>query len=187
MSGPAVFAVYVDGIVLGVGSIDVTISPDGKHVASNSIAQPTGLEPAEAYLDNGANIQHFMNGPPLFSPDSSHLAYASEEVSFGDWTMLLDASAEAASGLVFPTSDAQRDGSWQPNTDIDQQSSIENGNAYAGQYPYHFDLDGTLVYFRITGGRLYRIHWKPNGPGSVPMTPFRSIYSNSPATAASAK
>jgi hypothetical protein len=57
---------------------------------------------------------------------------------------------------------------WNPLTQVADQRSIDNGSSYPGQLPYHFDPDGTLVYFRIADGHLYRVHWKPDDTTTTP-------------------
>jgi hypothetical protein len=59
---------------------------------------------------------------------------------------------------------------WHPNTRVVDQLSFDNGHSYNGQCPYHFDPDGTLVYFRIADGHLYRVHWKPDDATTAPTT-----------------
>jgi hypothetical protein len=169
--GPGSYAIFLDGKVLHQGWSDLAISPDGKHVASKSTSRVGDSQSSENWLDGKSTRQRFEAGPPLFSPDSAHVAFATQDEAGSAWEMVLDGQADAAPGLVFPTVDAdERDGSWKPDADIRDQTTIENGRAYAGQYPYHFDSDGTLVYFRIADGHLYRVHWKPDDATTLPTT-----------------
>jgi len=143
---------------------NLTFSPDGRQWACSARGS-VGDGTSNIWL-NGRQLNNpgVRLGPPLFSPDGEHLAYAAQ---FGGvWRIVLDSEAEPANGLVIPTSDLDgRDGQWFGLTAFLDQDSVENGHAYSGAYPYHFGPDGTLVYFRISNGHLYRVHWKPDGLG----------------------
>jgi hypothetical protein len=112
---------------------------------------------------------HTRLGPPLFSPDSCQLAYAAQDDPNTDWFVVLD-QAEDTRALIYPTVDVGKDGKWNPITQFVNQTSIDNGCSYPGQLPYHFDADGTLVYFRVSDGHLYRVHWKPEDATTAPAT-----------------
>jgi hypothetical protein len=145
----------------------LTLSPDGKQLAC--AAQHSDDDEYDVWMNGralgnpGARL-----GPPIFSLDGRHLAYATQLASA--WRIVLDNAARSASGLVVPTSDLDRTGQWNGLTRFEDQDSVDNGHAYAGAYPYHFDPDGTLVYFRIADGHLYRVHWKPDDATTLPAT-----------------
>jgi hypothetical protein len=138
---------------------DVTLSPDGERLASAG----QGI-----VMVDGQAHRYPSVGPPLFSPDSRYLAFATADENGNDWSMHIDGSSQPGA-LVVPTTDLVR-AVWDPITKLEQQRSFDNGRSYNGQIPYHFDPDGTLVYFRIEGGHLYRVHWKPDDASTLPAT-----------------
>jgi hypothetical protein len=146
---------------------DVTIGPDGNRIACAGEGQIVVNHKTTGDL---AGV-----GPPLFSPDSQHLAYAVAHGTRMDWfahnkDWYMRADDESLPGsLVIPTADLEN-GEWHPNTKVTDQLSFDNGHSYNGQIPYHFDPDGTLVYFRIADGHLYRVHWKPDDATTRPTT-----------------
>jgi hypothetical protein len=160
----------IDGQDAGHSGVhaDVTLSPDGRRFACAGGAQ--------IVVDENVTADLAGAGPPLFSPDSQHLAYA---VAHGtrkdwfapnkDWYISADGNS-LPGGLVIPTADLVNYNDWRPSTDVEDQLSFDNGHSYNGQIPYHFDPDGTLVYFRIEGGHLYRVHWKPDDATTAPTT-----------------
>jgi len=178
------YYLIVDGKYLRQGAQDVTISPDGNHVASTSIAgEPVAVSDGMAFSDeiwlDGASKWHGLAvGPPLFSPDSSHFAYARLGAAGATWEMTLDGVADPKGAVVCPGDDTNADVAQRYSTDLPRQRTIDNGKAFNGAYPYRFDRDGTLVYFRIADRHLYRVRWKPDGQGFVPATPFQSIKLN---------
>jgi hypothetical protein len=146
---------------------NLTFDPDGKRLAC------AARHGADNEYDIGMDGHKLGNpgtglGPPLFTRDGKHLAYAVQLES--SWRMVLDDATESASGLVVPTSNLDRTGHWNGLTPFEDQDSVDNGHAYVGAYPYHFDPDGTLVYFRIADGHLYRVHWKPDDAATLPTT-----------------
>ncbi len=170
--------VLVDDIVLPALPYNVTLSPDARKVASIEPNNPGDSRavwlgeraPAALRIEGGPGPSHFRVGPPLFSPDAAHMAYAAQNKKDGDWCMVLDGSEEANGALALPSVDLGPDGKWNPITRFEDQASIDNGHSYNGQIPYHFDPDGTLVYFRIADGHLYRVHWKPDDATTLPAT-----------------
>jgi len=138
--------VYIDGIDCSHRGVreDVTLSPGGARFACVGRAQ--------LLVDDELTVNLAGVGPPLFSPDSRHLACA---VAHGtgkdwfahnkDWYMNADGNSLPGS-LVIPTADLVNYHDWQPNTEVTDQLSFDNGHSYNGQIPYHFDPDGTLVY-----------------------------------------
>jgi hypothetical protein len=159
----------IDGrVVSGEGvSQDITMSPDGTRIACAGEGQIVVNHKTTGDL---AGV-----GPPLFSPDSQHLAYAVARGTLKDWyahnkDWYMNADGDSLPGsLVIPTADLEN-GEWHPNTKVTDQLSFDNGHSYNGQIPYHFDPDGTLVYFRIADGHLYRVDWKPDDATTLPAT-----------------
>jgi hypothetical protein len=161
---------------------NLTLSPDGHGVASISGFDGNGMRFVR--LEGGVRARSYINvGAPLFSPDGAHLAYAAQDKDDGDWFLVSnrrvvdkdtfivrDEPVELEGALVVPTPDLDASGKWNPITKFEDQKSIDNGSSYPGQLPYHFDPDGTLVYFRIADGHLYRVHWKPDDVTTAPTT-----------------
>jgi hypothetical protein len=154
--------VYIDGLNCAGGGVteDVTLSPGGARFACAG----HGV----LVIDNRRIGYLHHVGPPLFSPDSRRVAYATADDPSKIWSMNVD-DDRLPDSLVLPTADFVNS-KWLANTELTDQLSIDNGHSYNGQIPYHFDPDGTLVYFRIEGGHLYRVHWKPDGATALPTT-----------------
>jgi hypothetical protein len=159
----------LDGKPLDRMPYNLTLSPDGLRVAS--VESDVTRDKRWSVYGGGLDGPGYANvGPPLFSRDGMHLAYAAQNDEDGNWSMVLDQSEDRTGALVCPTADLDASGKWNPTTKFEDQKSIDNGSSYPGQLPYHFDPDGTLVYFRIEGGHLYRVHWKPDDATTLPAT-----------------
>jgi hypothetical protein len=145
---------------------NVTLSPNGLHVASIVNPLTGSAEQRAVKVDSKVFLSYARIGPPLFSPDSVHVAYAAMTQAGVGWQVCIDGTTHPP-GLAIPTIDKDR-GEWNPATAVDSQKSFGNGQSYDGQLPYHFDSDGSLVYFRIADGHLYRVHWKPDDAATQP-------------------
>jgi hypothetical protein len=109
-------------------------------------------------------------GPPVFRPDSRHIAYAA---AHGDkWGIILDDNRDDVDdGLVCPSIDTGSDAKWRPIGTLPRGWAFDEMDYFkCPQVPYHFDADGTLLYFRVSDGHLYRVHWKPEDATTAPAT-----------------
>jgi hypothetical protein len=159
---------------------NLTLSADGVQIAcSREISEEWPSRPGiwSTHVNKLDGPQFNQVGPPIFAADGLFCAYAAEREAYSPWFIVRQRTdntppSENGPGLVCPSCDTSADGGWHPDVDIERsgQTSIDNGHSYNGQIPYHFDPDGTLVYFRIADGHLYRVHWKPDDATTLPTT-----------------
>jgi WD40 repeat protein len=142
----------------------LTFSPDGRHVAY-------------ALYDSGAWWISSNLGPPYppeyndvmpltFSDDGDHLAFAGRLRSTTTWQMTFDY-------YYVPGYEPIR--AWSDNGPLGIAGSLRTSDTEPAAYqisqvPYHFDPDGTLVFFGAKNGNIYWVQVKPGAMAATPAT-----------------
>jgi hypothetical protein len=148
---------------------NLVVSPDGRYVAYSSLSSFKGDWITDRSDDGGTQPLAFRQvGPPIFSANSRHLAYAALQGAKGTWAMVLDHTEDGSGALVFPSVTGKSSGERELVPRFKPGDIPDGSGFFVGQIPYHFDPGGTLVYFRIADGHLYRVHWKPDDAATQP-------------------
>jgi len=143
---------------------NLTFSPDSRDLACAAMGGVMGGPPEWRIVLNGKDGQTFdFVLPPVFSPDSKHLAYAARKA--GKWAVVLDGQTITTYEAIISrvaADDVDRAPGW-----VDAQGTllekIEPNPFEAFSTPYRFDSDGNLIFLGSSaGGKIFRVKWKPD-------------------------
>ena len=151
---------------------NLIFSPDNRNLACAAMNRAVGGPPEWRIVLNGKDGQTFdFVLPPVFSPDSKHLAYAARKA--GKWMVVLDGQTIATYEAIISrvaADDVDRAPGW-----VDAQGTllekIEPNPFEAFSTPYRFDSDGNLIFLGSSAGKIFRVTWKPDGSLSAATRP----------------